>query len=83
MLEIIIFFVFVWLMLLVLQVFGMIVGSLTAEKHEKERCAIAQVKRMGNSSTTNEPTPRGVKVFYWGAGLFYATVLASHLAGYP
>lgn len=32
---------------------------------------------------TNEPTPWGVKVFYWGAGLFYATVLASHLAGYP
>lgn len=65
MLQIIIFFVFVWLMLIVLQVFGMIIGSLRAEAHEKERRAIAQVRRMGNSAKSNLIKPHHVKIVFY------------------
>lgn len=70
MLEIIIIFVFVWLMLHVLTFLGMVIGSLSREAQEKERRAIAQFRRTKEPKKEYLIKPGHVKIVFYPLAFF-------------
>lgn len=51
-------------------------------KHREAEIKAANAPWRKTRPPPKEPTPRGVKLAYWGFGLFYGVVLLSHIAGY-